>query len=83
MVSFWERAAPSVDHLHPYVLFVFLLFVILGISRFGFEDVILVIIASVPAFCILYSYLNNRIGISKTNHKPRRPLINQCFNVIL
>ena len=37
----------------PYVLIVFLLFVILVISRFGFGGWIWVLIASVPVLCIL------------------------------
>ena len=35
--------------------FVFLLFVILVISRFGFEGWILVLIASVPDLCMLFT----------------------------
>ena len=49
--TFWERAAHSV--VHTFSLFVFLLFVILVISRFEFEGLVLVLIASVPDFCIL------------------------------
>ena len=35
--------------------FVFCLFVLSVISHFGFEDWILVLIASVPDFCILFT----------------------------
>ena len=37
------------------LLFVFLLYVILFISRFGFEGWIWVLIASVPDLCILFT----------------------------
>ena len=40
----------------PYVLFVFLLFVILVISRFGVEGLFWVLIASVPDPCTLFTY---------------------------
>ena len=40
----------------PYVLFVFGLFVILVISRFGFGGWIWVLIASVHGICILFSF---------------------------
>ena len=39
----------------PHVLFVFLLFVVLVISRFGFEVWSWVLIASVPDLCILFT----------------------------
>ena len=39
-----------------YVLFVFLLFVILVISRFGFDGWIWVLIASVPGLCIRFTF---------------------------
>ena len=53
-VNFWERAAHSADRM----LFLFCLFVILVISRFGFEGCIWVLIASVPVLCILFSIQN-------------------------
>ena len=48
-----EISAHSINH---NVLFVFLLFVILVISRFGFESWIWVLIASVPDLCILFTF---------------------------
>ena len=54
MATFWEIAAHSVDH--NYVLFVFLLFVILVISSFGFEGWIWVLLASVPDTSILFTF---------------------------
>ena len=53
MATFWEIAAQSVDHMFS---FVFCLFVILVFSRFGFEDWIWVLIASVPGLCILFTF---------------------------
>ena len=41
----------------PYVLFVFFLFVISIISRFGFGGWIWVLIASVPDLCILFTFI--------------------------
>ena len=41
----------------PYVLFAFCLFVILVISRFGFEDSIWVLIAPVPGHCLLVAFV--------------------------
>ena len=40
--------------------FVFLLFVILVISRFGFEGWIWVLIASVPDLCILFTFFEKK-----------------------
>ena len=48
---FGKIGAHSVDNM----FFVFLLFVILVISRFGFEGWILVLIASVPDLCMLFT----------------------------
>ena len=58
VATFWKTADHSVDPLSwPYVLFVlFWLFVILVISRFGFEGWIWVLIASVPDLCILFTF---------------------------
>ena len=50
MATFRERAAHSVDR---YVFFVFRLFVVLVVSRFGFEGGILILNAPVPGHCIL------------------------------
>ena len=47
----------SVDHIFS---FVFWLFVILVISRFGFEDWILVLTASFPDFCTLLTFRSGR-----------------------
>ena len=41
-----------------YVLFVFCLFVILVISRFGFEGWIWVLLSSVSDLCILFTFEN-------------------------
>ena len=51
MATFWEIAAHSVDRVFSYVILVN--------SRFGFEDWIWVLVASVPDHCILFtlSYL--------------------------
>ena len=54
MATFWETAAHSVDNL--FTLNVFLLFVILVISHFGFEGWIWFLIASVPDHCLLATF---------------------------
>ena len=51
MATFWEIAAHSIDHMF--------LFVIIVISRFGFEDRIWVLIASVPDLCIHFTFSFN------------------------
>ena len=53
MATFWERAAHSVGN---NILFVFKLFVILVISRFGFDGGIRVLIAPVPGHCIFATF---------------------------
>ena len=53
MAIFWERAAHSVD----VMFFVIRLFVILVISRFGFEGRIWVLIAPVPGHCLLFNVM--------------------------
>ena len=54
MVTFWERADHSVDHMFS---FSFLLFVILVIPRFDFEGWIWVLVALVPVLCILFTLI--------------------------
>ena len=54
MANFLERAALSVDHM----FFMSLLFVILVISRYGFEGGIWVLITPVPGHCILVTFRN-------------------------
>ena len=49
MATFWERTAPSVDHMFSYV--------ILGISHSGFEGRIRVLINPVPGHCLLVTFL--------------------------
>ena len=49
MATFWEIAAHSVS--------VFRLFVILVISRFGFDGLILVLVDSVPGLCIHFTFM--------------------------
>ena len=53
MVTIWERAAHSVDHMSS------LCFTICNyiISRFSFEGWIRVLIASVPGLCILFTFI--------------------------
>ena len=63
MASFWDRAAHSVGH-NYYVLMVFCLFVILVISRLGFENVVRVLIAPVPVHCLLATFCTWAIGQS-------------------
>ena len=58
MTTFLKIAAHSVDHMFPLY---FLLFVILIISRFGFEGWIWVLIASVPDLCIFFNDLTVRV----------------------
>ena len=60
MVTFWERAAPSVDNI-VLIVFFFLLFVILVISRFGLEGEIRVLIAPDPGYCILVTSGVNKL----------------------
>ena len=52
MATFWEIPAHSVDHMFS----LYFDFVILVISRFGFEGWILVLIASVPGLYILFNF---------------------------
>ena len=53
VATFWEIAAHYVNHMFS---FVFRLFVILVIFRFGFEGWIWVLIALDPDFCILLTF---------------------------
>ena len=48
MVTFWERVRPC-------FLFVLFLYVIIVISRFGFEGRIWILIAPVPGLCLLFT----------------------------
>ena len=61
MVTFWEIAPNSVNHMFS---FVFWLFVILVISRFGFKGWIWVLIASVPDRCILLTVVVQELGLA-------------------
>ena len=56
MTTFGERAAPSVDEMFSFHFDC--LFVILFISRFGFEDGIWVLITPVPGHCLLVTFFN-------------------------
>ena len=49
MADFWERGAHSVKHM----------FIALVVSHFGFEDGILVLIASIPSHCLPFPYYQN------------------------
>ena len=51
MATLWERAAHSVNRM-LYLLCLFLAFVV---SHFGFEGLTLVLIASVPGHCLLFT----------------------------
>ena len=53
MATFWEIAAHSVDLM---LSFVFCLFVILSVPRFGFEGWIWVLVALVPGLCVLFAF---------------------------
>ena len=53
MVTFWERAVHSVDHMFSLY---FAYFVILVISRFGFEDGVWFRNASFAGHCILVTF---------------------------
>ena len=44
----------------PFVLIVFCLFVIFVISYFGFESRICLLIAPVPVYCVLVTFLLNK-----------------------
>ena len=55
MATFKERAARLV-HV-PYVLFVLSKFLILVVSRFGFEGGFLLLIALVPSHCLLITFI--------------------------
>ena len=55
MATFWVIAAHSVDHM---LSFVFCLFVILIVSRCGFEGWIWVLVAFVPGLCVLFAFNN-------------------------
>ena len=54
MVTFWERAAHSVNRVSS----LFCLFVAFVVSHFVFEGRSLVLIASVPCHCLLFTFLN-------------------------
>ena len=70
----WEIAAHSVDHMFS--------FVILVISRFGFEGWIWVLTATLPDFCILFIYINLRKSLEiKTSLKFSNVLFN-LFKII-
>ena len=57
MATIWERAAHLVDH--NYVLCILTtVFVILVISRIGFEGGIWVLIALIPGHCIRVTFKN-------------------------
>ena len=53
MATFWEIANHSIDHMFSLY---FDYYVILVISRFGFEGWIAVLIASVHDLCILFTF---------------------------
>ena len=53
VATFWELAAYSVDHM----VSLYFDYLILVISRFGFEGWIWVLIASVPDLCILFTFM--------------------------
>ena len=63
MATFWDRAAHSVGH-NYYVLIVFCLFVILVITRLGFENGVWFFIAPVSVHCLLATFCNWTIGQS-------------------
>ena len=52
MANFWERAAHSVNHMFSLLC----LFVALVVSHFDFEDMTLVLIASVPGLCLPFTF---------------------------
>ena len=57
MATFWETKVSACFLGVQHVLFVFLLFVKLIISRFGFEGWIGVLIAPVPDLCMLFTFV--------------------------
>ena len=59
MATFSVKAAHSVDHLFSLY---FELFVILVISRFGFEGWIWILMPSVPDLCILFTFNMKIVG---------------------
>ena len=64
MVTFWEIAAHSVNHMFS---FVFCLFVILVVSHFGFGGWIWVLqIASVPGLCVLLTFILEFLVVDPT-----------------
>ena len=56
MPTFWEIAAHSVDSVNHMFSLYFDHYLILVISRFGLECWSWVLIASVPALCILFTF---------------------------
>ena len=52
MATFWERAAHSVNHVSSWLSLVLFLVV----SYFGFEGRTLVLIASVPGYCLPFTF---------------------------
>ena len=65
-VADWPPLGNSCSLGWPYVLFVFCLFVILVISRFGFKGWIGVLIASVPGLCILFTFKHRQQLLRET-----------------
>ena len=57
MSTFWKIAPHLVDHMFS-SYFEYIVLVILVISLFGFEGMILVLIGSVPDLCILFTFCN-------------------------
>ena len=60
MAIFWERTAPSVNHMFSYILTL----CNFSISRFGFEGWIWVLIASVPDVGILFTFKQDARGFN-------------------
>ena len=79
MATFWEIAAHSVDNMFSYV---FLLFVILVISHFGYEDWIWVLIATVPDLGTLLSFVSHATYSGREFHwTTTRGKINTCSSL--
>ena len=64
MATFWEKAAHSVDHVFSLCLTI----CNISISRFSFEDLIWVLIASVPDLC-KRSTISNKMNDIKALHE--------------
>ena len=68
MVTFWERAAHSVNRMFSFVLCIHIIIIVV-ITHFDFQNRILVLIVSVPGYWVLFTFIHMytllRAGVAK------------------